>query len=71
MKVDNSNSRLIWIELQDGVEVELDDPSVLVGSNRLPHVTIIACNKDWNYLCRFHDEERPRQRNVRVSATLF
>ena len=54
------------IDLEDGLEVEIQDSSLFTGSTNHPHVTIIHHKKGWIYYCRFHDEERPRERNVSV-----
>ncbi|CAE7812618.1 unnamed protein product, partial [Symbiodinium microadriaticum] len=53
--------------LQDGMQVEIYDPSMKIGNNASPRVTIQFHNSKWNYRCRFHDEVRPRERNVDFS----
>jgi len=58
-------------DIEDGLEIEIQDPSVLIGSTHNPHVTIIHHKKGWIYHCRFHDEERPRQRNIDFSQLLW
>lgn len=58
-------------DLEDGLEIEIHDPTVLIGSTHNPHVTILNQYKGWIYYCRFHDEERPRQRNIDFSQLLW
>mmetsp|Transcript_18440 Transcript_18440/g.30715 ORF Transcript_18440/g.30715 Transcript_18440/m.30715 type:complete len:645 (+) Transcript_18440:153-2087(+) len=55
-------------ELYDGKQVEIDDPSLRLGSNTLPRVTIMSHRKKWSFKCRFHDEVQPRERYVDFST---
>jgi hypothetical protein len=58
----------IITELYDGKQVELQDPTLRIGNNTHPRVTIMSHRKNWSFLCRFHDEVHPRQRYVSVVA---
>ena len=61
-------------EIVDGVQVELQDPTLALGLVGQP----LSCNKvlasvmfhvkGWKYRCRFHDEVHPRERDVEFSS---
>ena len=61
-------------ELKDGVQVELQDPTIALGLVGQP----LSCNKvyasvmyhvrGWKYRCRFHEEVQPRERDVEFSS---
>ena len=48
--------------------MEIEDPSLRLGSNRRPRVTIMSHRKKWSFKCRFHDEVQPRERYVDFST---
>jgi len=61
-------------ELVEGVQVELNDPTLALGLVGQP----MSCNKvyasvmfhvrGWKYRCRFHEEVKPRERDVEFSS---
>ena len=59
-------------ELLDGKQVEIDDPTLrmvappLTGNKIL--ATIMFHVRGWKYRCRFHEEVRPRERDVVFSS---
>jgi len=61
-------------ELRDGVQVELQDPTLALGLVGQPftcnkvYATVMFHVRGWKYRCRFHDEVRPRERDVEFSS---
>ena len=57
-------------ELTEGMQVEFEDATMrVITNNRKPRATIMFHVRNWKYRCHFHDEIRPRERDV-VFSTL-
>ncbi len=54
----------MYKELIEGKQIELHDKQMKIGNNAFPRLTIMYHVRDWNYMCRWHDEIIPRERNV-------
>ena len=56
-------------ELQQGVQVEFDDPTLFViTQNRRPKASIMHHVRGWKYKVHWHDEIKPRERDVVFSS---
>ena len=56
-------------ELVDGKQVEFDDATMrVVAESRTPRASIMFHVTGWKYRCHFHDEIRPRERDVVFSS---
>jgi hypothetical protein len=52
-------------ELQQGVQVEFDDPTLFVITNsRRPRASIMHHVRGWKYRVHWHDEIKPRERDL-------
>lgn len=59
----------MFAELIDGRQIEFQVPVLnIFTSDRKPKATILRCCKGWRYLCRFHAEVWPKEREVNLSA---
>ena len=56
-------------EIQQGLQVEFDDPTMrVITKNRRPKATVMFHVRNWKYRCHFHDEIKPRERDVVFSS---
>ncbi len=56
-------------EITEGIQVEFEDPTMfVVTNNRKPRATVMFLVRNWKYRCHFHDEIRPRERDVVFSS---
>jgi hypothetical protein len=52
-------------ELQQGMQVEFDDPTLFVVTNtRRPRASIMCHVRGWKYKVHWHDEIKPRERDL-------
>ena len=56
-------------ELQQGVQIEFDDPTLFViTASRRPRASIMHHVRGWKYRVHWHDEIKPRERDVVFSS---
>lgn len=62
-------------ELQDGKQVEMHDATMCVsaqlGLSGKIYASVMYHVKDWKYRCRFHEQVKPRERDVIFSSLAF
>jgi hypothetical protein len=56
-------------ELQQGLQIEFDDPTMrVITKSRKPRASIMHHVRNWKFRCHFHDEIKPRERDVVFSS---
>lgn len=59
-------------EITEGLQVEFDDATLrVVTNNRRPRASVMFHVRNWKYRVHWHDEVRPRERDVVFSTTKF